>query len=97
VRGFGETVVGGGGWSQLSNLGLTELAGRDDDEFVRIATELAADLPRLTELRRTLRGRMKNSPLTDSVAFARSVEAAYDSMWKRWVEQQRAASNETGA
>ena len=76
----GRTVVGRAGWSQLSNLGLTELAAADVDGFVGAAVRLATDLPRLTELRRGLRGRMRRSPLTDVAAFARGVEAAYRRM-----------------
>ncbi|HUB27874.1 MAG TPA: tetratricopeptide repeat protein, partial [Tepidisphaeraceae bacterium] len=55
VTQIGGTVVGRAGWSQVSNLSLTELAASDDEQFVNIAVELAADLPRLAELRMTLR------------------------------------------
>jgi predicted O-linked N-acetylglucosamine transferase (SPINDLY family) len=79
---LGETVVGRAGFSQLSNLGLTDLVTRTPDEFVKCASDLAADLPRLTELRRTLRDRMLESPLLDGPRFAKDVEAAYRSMWK---------------
>lgn len=80
----GRTGVGRGGLSLLSNLGLTELAAHDTEEYVRIAVELARDLPRLSQLRATLRQRMQGSPLMDAVGFARSVEAAYRDMWRRW-------------
>jgi predicted O-linked N-acetylglucosamine transferase (SPINDLY family) len=79
---LGSTVVGRAGWSQLSNLGLTELAAHSDDAFVAIATKLASDLPRLAELRRTLRQRLLDSPLTDAKRFARDIEAAFLSMEK---------------
>ena len=81
---IGQTVVGRAGWSQLSNLRLTELAAHTPDEFVRIATDLAHDLPRLATLRATLRERMQRSPLTDAPRFARNIEAAYRMMWHRW-------------
>jgi predicted O-linked N-acetylglucosamine transferase (SPINDLY family) len=80
----GQTPVSRAGWSQLSNLGLPELAGKTPEEFVRIAVELARDLPRLQELRSTLRQRMERSPLTDAPGFARGIEAAYRQMWRRW-------------
>ena len=41
------------------------------DEYVKIASDLAGDLPRLAELRSTLRGRMQASPLMDGPRFAR--------------------------
>ncbi len=80
----GHTVVGRAGLSQLSNLGLTELAARNDDEFLSIAVQLALDLPRLNGLRATLRERMRQSPLMDAARFARNVEAAYRHLWRAW-------------
>jgi predicted O-linked N-acetylglucosamine transferase (SPINDLY family) len=49
-----------------------------------MATELAADSPRLAELRRTLRQRMQRSPLMDAGRLARGVEAVYRTMWQTW-------------
>jgi predicted O-linked N-acetylglucosamine transferase (SPINDLY family) len=82
----GQTAGSRAGWSQLSNLGLTELAGHTAEQFVRIAAALAKDLPRLQDLRCTLRRRMEQSPLTDAPNFARGVEAAYRRMWRDWSE-----------
>jgi predicted O-linked N-acetylglucosamine transferase (SPINDLY family) len=80
----GQTVVGRGGLSQLTNLGLPELIARTPEQYVRLAAELAGDLPRLAELRRTLRGRMEASALMDAPRFARNIEAAYRQMWRDW-------------
>jgi predicted O-linked N-acetylglucosamine transferase (SPINDLY family) len=80
----GQTVVGRGGLSQLSNLGLPELIAQTPEQYVRIAADLAGDLPRLAELRRTLRGRMEASPLMDAPRFARNIEAAYRQIWRTW-------------
>ena len=71
------TVVGRAGWSQLNNLGLTELAAEDEQSFIDMAVDLSSDLPRLSLLRETLRGRMQASPLMDGKRFARSIETAY--------------------
>jgi predicted O-linked N-acetylglucosamine transferase (SPINDLY family) len=76
----GRTVVGRAGWSQLSNLGMTELAGTDADGLIEIAVALASDLPRLAALRQGLRDRMRRSPLTDATGFSRGIEAAFRSM-----------------
>ena len=81
----GKTVVGRAGLSQLNNLGLTELVAFNEADFVRIAVGLANDLPRLSELRRTLRRRMQNSPLMDAPKFARDVENIYRQVWREWV------------
>ena len=85
----GKTVVGRAGLSQLTNLGLTELIARTPEQYVQIAAELAGDLPRLAELRRTLRARMQASPLMDGPRFARNVEAAYRQMWRNWCQPDR--------
>ena len=90
----GKTVFGRAGVSQLSNLGLPELIARTPDQYVQIATDLANDLPRLAELRRTLRARMEASPLMDAPRFARNIEAAYRQMWRNWCE---AGGNSHGA
>lgn len=82
VTRIGPTVAGRAGLSQLANLGLAELAADSDDAFVETAVSLANDLPRLANLRATLRGRMAGSPLMDGERFARGVEAAYEGMWR---------------
>ena len=86
----GKTVVGRAGWSQLCNLGLKELAAETPEQYVALAARLAGDLPRLQELRGTLRQRMLRSPLMDAKRFARHVEQAYRQMWRRWCQQTKA-------
>ena len=81
VTRIGSTVVGRAGWSQLQNLGMKELAAESEQQFVAIATELAGNINRLTELRATLRRRMELSPLMNHKRFARNMEAAYIAMW----------------
>jgi protein O-GlcNAc transferase len=80
----GQTVVGRGGFSQLMNLGMPEVVARSEEDFVRIAAGLAADLPRLSAMRAGLRERMRKSPLTDAEAFARDIETAYRAIWRQW-------------
>jgi protein O-GlcNAc transferase len=80
----GLTAVGRNGLSILANVGLTDLVANDTDQYVRIAVELASDLPRLKKLRADLRERMQASPLMDAPRFVRAVEAAYREMWQRW-------------
>jgi predicted O-linked N-acetylglucosamine transferase (SPINDLY family) len=80
----GQTVVGRAGLSQLSNVGLPELVAYSHEEYVEVATGLASDLGRLADLRRGLRARMQRSPLMDAPAFARGIEAAYRTVWRRW-------------
>jgi predicted O-linked N-acetylglucosamine transferase (SPINDLY family) len=80
----GRTAVGRGGASILANIGVPELVAQTPQQYVQIASALAGDLPRLIELRRTLRGRMQASVLMDAPRFARNLEAAYRQMWRTW-------------
>ena len=80
----GQTAVSRGGASILSNIGLPELVACSPDEYVSIAAGLAHDLPRLANLRASLRQRMLASPLMDGPRFARGIEAAFRQIWVRW-------------
>jgi predicted O-linked N-acetylglucosamine transferase (SPINDLY family) len=82
----GDTHISRVGVSLLNNLGLPELIGRDSDDYIRIAVELAGDGRRLAELRRSMRARMSASPLMDKGAYARAVESAFRWMWRQWCE-----------
>lgn len=80
----GNSFVSRRGVSHLSTIGLAELIANTTDEYVAKAVELAGDLPRLAQLRSSLRDRMLRSPLCDATAFARKIERAYRQMWRRW-------------
>jgi len=84
----GQTAVGRAGVSILSNVGLPELIAQSTQEYIQIAAALAGDLPRLSNLRATLRQRMESSPLMDAPAFARAIEDAYRTMWQTWCAKQ---------
>jgi protein O-GlcNAc transferase len=73
----GNTPVSRAGLSQLTNLGFPELVARSEEDYVKIAVELAGDLSRVTELRSTLRDRMKASVLMDAERFTRQIEQTY--------------------
>ncbi len=80
----GRTAVGRGGVSILSNVRLTDWIADTPEQYVSIAKQMAGDLPRLVELRRTLRRRMLASPLMNAKQFADDVEAAFRRMWINW-------------
>jgi len=80
----GTTAVSRAGRSLLHTLGLPEWVARSEEEFVHIAAEWANNLPRLAELRRSMRARMASSPLMDAPRFAHHIETAYRTIWQRW-------------
>ena len=77
----GPTAVGRIAASMLTAVGLPDLIADTDADYVELAARLAADRPRLAELRRTLRERMLASPLMDASAFTAAVEVAYEGVW----------------
>lgn len=64
------------GLSILTSVGLADLCGKDDADFIAIAIRLAQDGDRRADLRRTLRARVKAAPLTDGTRIARFIETA---------------------
>jgi predicted O-linked N-acetylglucosamine transferase (SPINDLY family) len=85
---LGKTAMGRAGYSQLCNLGLSELAAQTPEQYVELAATWVGDLDRLQKLRSSLRQRMSQSPLMDGKRFARHVEQAYRHMWRRWCDRQ---------
>ncbi|HEY4248947.1 MAG TPA: tetratricopeptide repeat protein [Lacunisphaera sp.] len=83
----GSTAVSRAGLSLMTTLGLPEFVAGTNDQFVRIATNLANDRTRLGSLRSGLRERMQRSPLMDAGRFAKNMEAAYRLMWQNWCEK----------
>jgi predicted O-linked N-acetylglucosamine transferase (SPINDLY family) len=85
----GQTAVGRGGASILSNLGMTDWIADNPERYVSIARQMASDLPRLVELRSALRQRMLNSPLTDGKQFALDVQSAFRRVWRNWCSRRQ--------
>lgn len=77
----GTMHAGRVGASLLSAAGLPDLIAESDDAYVTIAARLAADGPRLDELRATLRDRVAASPLCDKRAFAGRFTSAVERLW----------------
>ena len=72
------------GASVLTAIGLPELVATDWDSYVRIATEFAADRARAASIRRKLAVNRLTTPLFDTDASARGLEALYRKMWSRF-------------
>ena len=76
---------------QILATGLTvpELVATDADDYVRIASALARDLPRLARLRQALRPRFAASPLADHAGFARDWSSALRQLWQAYLQSTR--------
>ena len=70
------------GASILGNVGLPELVAESDEQYLEVAAALASDRPRLRDMQRGLRDRMRASPLLDAPGFMRDLEAAYRRLWR---------------
>ena len=84
----GARTTSRSGLSLLAALGLEEFAAASEQEYVEIACRWANDLPRLANIRNSLRERLYASPLMDYPGFARNFEAALRRSWQKWCEVQ---------
>ncbi len=80
----GDRFISRVGVSLLRSVGLGDLVAGDVDQYVQIARDLAADLPRLRRIRAGLRDDLMASPLGDVERFTRHFEAGLREMWRRW-------------
>ena len=80
----GRSHVSRVGVSLLSNAGLPELVAESEEDYVRIAVELAGNAQRLANDRANLRDQMRASRLLDAPAFSRAIEGAFREMWMSW-------------
>jgi len=69
------------GESIAMNAGQPDWIAQDQDDYVKKAVTLAADLKRLADVRSRLRARVQESPLMNAERFARNFGAA---LWDLW-------------
>ena len=74
----GSTVFERLSYSVLMNLDLQRFCAWNTESYIEAAVTLAKDLEQLSELRRTLRARMKASPLGQTEQFARDFYATVE-------------------
>ncbi len=70
--------------SILSTVGLAEWIASTPEDYVKLAALFARDQARLADLRRSLRKKMRLSPIMDEAAFVRDLENVYRAMWRAW-------------
>jgi predicted O-linked N-acetylglucosamine transferase (SPINDLY family) len=87
----GKSFLARAGLSVLTTIGLPELVAHSEDEYLRIARDLAGDRMRLAQLRAGMRERMRASPLLAAAAYTRDLEDCYRTVWRQWCARQTAA------
>ncbi|KAL9995277.1 putative UDP-N-acetylglucosamine--peptide N-acetylglucosaminyltransferase SPINDLY [Helianthus debilis subsp. tardiflorus] len=70
------------GVSLLTAVGLERLVAKTEDEYIRLAIELASDVTSLSSLRMDLRNLMSKSALCNGSKFITGLESAYRDMWR---------------
>ena len=76
------------GVSLLQNAGLGELAADSVRAYAERAVLLAQDRELLTALHASVPRMMRASPLMDGAGYVRSVEAAYETIWERYLDEE---------
>jgi len=80
----GRPPLGRIGTTFVTNIGLPQWVAYSEQEYIDKACAFGADTQGLIELRAGMRERLLNSRLMDGKGFARGVESAYRTMWKRF-------------
>jgi len=80
----GKRFLSRAGLSLLSSAGLTDFAVATEEEYIRLAAHLGANLALLAEIRGGLRAHLAASPLTDEAGFTRNLENLYREIWGKW-------------
>ena len=65
------------------------------EEFVQVALDLASDISRLNNFRHAIRPAMLRSSFCDGSRFVEGLEAAYESVWQKWVQAHPSPSVDT--
>ncbi len=93
---LGSTFAGRVAASLLRAVGLGELVTGSLDEYEALANKLAHDPAQLAGLKAKLAHNRETCPLFDTNRFARHIEAAYTTMWRRYQSGEPPESIEIG-
>lgn len=83
----GNRFLSHAGESIMNNLGMPDWIASNGEEYVRIASEKAADVQKLSETRAGLREKLKASPLMDADGFAKDFHEALMTARNRWLAE----------
>ncbi len=83
---MGDTFAGRVAASLLNAVGLPELITHNLQDYAALALKLAHEPDELARLQKILVENRNTVPLFDAVQFTRDLEAAYETMWQRWLK-----------
>ena len=72
----------------LHNVGLSELVADRPQTYVECAVALGTDMELLAALHAAIPRMMRASPLMDGTGYVRAVEAAYKTVWERYLNEE---------
>lgn len=87
-----DTFAGRHAASHLTAAGLREFCTEDIEGYVALAVSWANRREELAEVRRTLRDRVKNSPLCDAPRFADNLSREMMRLWRDWCDDRGKAA-----
>ena len=76
------------GASLLCNVGLGELVAESTEAYVERAVGIASDPALLAALHAAIPRMMRASPLMDGQGYVRAMEAAYEMIWERYLDEE---------
>ncbi len=82
----GKNFVSRIGWSILASTGIGELVAESAEEYINKAVELANDLEKLENYRKTLRAKLLSSPTFDDVGLTKDWENLLIKMWRDYIK-----------
>lgn len=77
------------GYSLLCNMGVEELAAANEEDYVKIAVNLANSPELLRELHANLREIMQNSHVMDGANYVAEVQQAYADIYLAWLREEK--------
>ena len=75
-------------YSILKNIGHSELAATNEEEYINIACQLASDPDLLRTIRSKIPNDLSNSILCNPERFTKQLEQIYTDIWNRYLAEQ---------
>lgn len=81
---MGDTFAGRVGSSALRAVGMPELITSSLEEYEARALDLALNPSKLDQIKQKLKQNIATTPMFDTAAYTKHLEAAYTHMWELW-------------